>query len=76
MDISTVPVDQLSYNQAIEELQQIVAEMQDANCDVDNLTAFTRRAAALITECRRRLTLADDELQQILATLNPDQSAE
>ena len=44
--------------------------MQDANCDVDNLTAYTRRAAALIAECRRRLSQAEAELNPIIASIN------
>ena len=70
MNISTTPVEQISYKAAIDELQGIVAMMQDANCDVDNLTAYTRRAAALIAECRRRLTQAEAELNPIIASIN------
>ena len=65
------PVNELTYNQAIDELQNIVEQMQDPKCDVDNLTALTRRAAELIAECRRRLTAADNDVRTILNTLTP-----
>ncbi|MCH5318152.1 MAG: exodeoxyribonuclease VII small subunit [Paramuribaculum sp.] len=61
------PVEQLSYNDAITELENILRTIQNDNCDIDKLTAFTRRATELITECRRRLTMTDKELQSILA---------
>lgn len=66
------PVDQLSYNDAIAQLGQIINAMQQDNCDIDKLAAYTRRATELIAECRRRLTATDEELSRILKTLNAD----
>lgn len=63
------PVDELSYNEALSQLGQIITAMQADNCDIDKLAAYTRRAAELIAECRRRLTATDEELAQILKTL-------
>lgn len=63
------PVDTLTYNQAVTELEGILRHMQSDACDIDRLTLLTRRAAELITECRRRLTATDEELKSILATL-------
>ncbi|MCM1483013.1 MAG: exodeoxyribonuclease VII small subunit [Muribaculaceae bacterium] len=63
------PVDTLTYNQAVTELENILRHMQSDACDIDKLTMLTRRAAELITECRRRLTATDEELKSILATL-------
>ncbi len=64
------PVNELSYNEAISQLGQIINAMQAENCDIDKLAAYTRRATELITECRRRLTATDEELAQILKTLD------
>ncbi len=63
------PVEQLSYSQATAELDAILRRMQADNCDIDLLTAYTRRAAELIKECRKRLTATDEELKAILAGL-------
>lgn len=63
------PVDQLTYNEAMDQLGKIVAAMQSDNCDIDKLAAYTRRATELIAECRRRLTVTEAELAQILKTL-------
>ena len=43
--------------------------MQSDQCDIDNLTALTRRATELLRECRARLTATDEELRAILADL-------
>jgi len=64
-----VPVKDLSYNQAVTELDEILRTMQSDDCDIDRLTAYTRRASELLTECRRRLTATDEELKSILSEL-------
>ncbi len=61
------PVTELTYNQAMAELDSIMHTMQSDECDIDRLASLTRRATELITECRKRLTLTDQELQSILS---------
>lgn len=63
------PVNELTYTEAVGELEKILAYLQSDKCDIDKLTACTRRASELLKECRTRLTATDEELRQILATL-------
>ena len=63
------PVGELTYNQAVSELENILRTMQSDNCDIDRLTVFTRRAIELLKECRSRLTATDGGLRSILAEL-------
>lgn len=63
------PVTELTYNQAVAELEQILRTMQSDSCDIDLLSAYTRRAAELLSECRSRLTTTEAELQNALADL-------
>ena len=67
--MSETPVKELTYNQAYAELDSILKLMQSDQCDIDRLAALTRRATALIAECRARLTATDEELKGILAQL-------
>lgn len=60
------PVKDLTYNQAVSELESIVRHMQGEQCDIDALAALTRRAAELLKECRSRLTATETELDGIL----------
>ena len=62
-------IKEMSYNEAVAELEQILRTMQGDQCDIDRLATLTRRATELIAECRARLTATDEELRQILATL-------
>jgi len=63
------PVKEMSYNQALAELESILQKMQSNECDIDQLAAYTRRASELLGECRSRLTATDQELQSILASI-------
>ena len=60
------PVKELTYNQAISELESILRTMQSDDCDIDRLATLTRRATELIAECRKRLTATEEELATIL----------
>ena len=62
-------VKELTYNQAITELENILRHMQSDDCDIDKLAALTRRATELIAECRSRLGATDEELRAILADI-------
>lgn len=63
----TKPIADMTYNEASAELEKILRLMQSDNCDIDRLAELTRRATALIAECRRRLTATDEELRAILS---------
>lgn len=60
------PAKDLTYSQAVAELEKILRLMQSDECDIDRLAALTRRATELIAECRSRLVATDEELRAIL----------
>ena len=62
MELQNTNVKDMTYRQAVNELDAILREMQSENCDIDKLSAMTRRATELIAECRNRLTATDEEL--------------
>ena len=47
--METTPVKELTYNQAVAELDSILRTMQSDACDIDKLAAYTRRASDLPT---------------------------
>ena len=61
--------EQQTYTQAINELEELVKKMQDPECSIDNLSEYTKRAKTLLEICRKKLTVADEELKQILAEM-------
>lgn len=60
---------ELTYAQALAELEGILGRLRSDACDVDTLAAQTRRAVELLNLCRSRLTTTETELQQILDSL-------
>ena len=61
--------NEMTYTQAVTELEQLVQKMQDPQCSIDNLSEYTRRSKQLLDICRKKLTAADEQLKQILATI-------
>lgn len=61
--------NETTYTQAVTELEEIVAKMQDPQCSIDNLTDYTKRCKELLDICRKKLTAADEQLKQILADM-------
>ena len=63
-------IEEMTYSEAIAELEEILASLRSDSCDVDTLAARTRRAVELLKACRSRLTATDNELKEILAQLD------
>lgn len=63
---------QLTYSQAIAELEQIVQKMQSADCTIDNLSDYTARSLQLLKVCKSKLTETDEKLKKILAELDEE----
>lgn len=61
-----------TYSKSIAELEQIINRLRSDNCDVDQLTELTKRAATLLKDCRRKLTTTEEELAKVLSDLEND----
>lgn len=55
-----------SYEDQMEELEEIIRQIEDETISVDELAAKVKRAAALIRSCRKVLNSAADEVDDIL----------
>lgn len=64
--------NEMTYAQAIAELEEIVERMQDDNCDIDNLARYTTRSLELLRFCKQRLNTVDTELKKSLAALTEE----
>lgn len=58
-----------TYNEAFEELQQLVSEIESGETNIDELTEKIRRASALIAICKAKLTSSEEEVEKLLAKL-------
>lgn|GEM_PF-1405350 len=57
--------EEITYETAWNELQQIVAELQAESVSVDQLAEKVERAAALVAFCRTRLRQTEEKLDQL-----------
>ena len=54
---------ELTYNQALTELETILKSFDSGEADIDTLSAQVSRATELITFCRERLLKVEEELK-------------
>ena len=66
---SAVPIAP-NYAEALAELEEILAELEDEALDVDVLSQRVERASELIRFCRDRITTARTQVHQIVADLD------
>ena len=67
---------QVTYSQALTELEKIVGEIEAEEIDVDSLAEKVKRAAYLIKFCRSRLRGTEDEVKKALAEVEEEQGGE
>lgn len=56
----------INYEQAMKELESIVAKMENDELDLDIMGKQLKRAQTLIKLCRDKLTKTDEEIKKIL----------
>lgn len=64
--------DKMNYTEAFEELQTIVAEIEDGEISVDELSEKVKRAALLIKICKSKLTSTEEDVNKILKELDEE----
>ena len=61
--------NELLYNAAFDELQQIVRDMEAGEITVDELSVKVKRAAELIAICKNKLSSTEEDVNLILKEL-------
>ena len=59
--------NEISYEEAMAEVEQILSELQQETINVDTLSERVKRASELITLCRAKLRKAEGEVTKIFA---------
>lgn len=58
--------DDLTYNEALDELRAIHARVSSPDVDVDRLLEDVQRAAVLLEFCQQRITAVGERLEEVL----------
>ncbi len=68
--------DDLGFNEAMEELEEILRSIESEEVDVDRLAEGLQRAAQLLEICRGKIRRAEVEVRQIVQRLEPESAGE
>tara|TARA_B000000532_G_C18792887_1_gene373463 strand:- start:669 stop:887 length:219 start_codon:yes stop_codon:yes gene_type:complete len=61
--------DELTYEEAITELKEILDSLQNETLSIDQLTASIKRASDLLESCNNRLTSTEKEVNSVIQKL-------
>ncbi len=64
-------METLKYEQALAELETIAEQLENGQCDIDDLINKLNKAKELIALCTEKLRRADHDIQQTLSS-TPD----
>lgn len=62
----TTKKQEVSYAEAMAEVEQILARFNTQQMDVDTLAAEVKRATELLAQCKERLMRAEREVSEVL----------
>lgn len=63
---------ELTYSQALKELEKIVKEIESDEVDIDILAEKIKRASQILTFCKGKLRTAEDEVKKVLTEMGDD----
>ena len=55
-----------NYEEAVKQLEDIVAKMEDGEMDLESMTTQLKKAQELVKLCKDRLTQTDKDIQALL----------
>lgn len=56
----------INYEEAVKQLEDIVAKMEDGEMDLESMTTQLKKAQELVKLCKDRLTQTDKDIQALL----------
>lgn len=68
------PASDMSYEQALQELESLVQRMDSGEMPLDGLLAAYQRGAELLKICRDKLAAVEEQVKRIDASISPSDS--
>ncbi len=62
--------EEISYKEALEELNSILKKIESEDIEMDDLTKIVKRALFLVNLCKSKLKNTEDKLQSIFNEIN------
>ena len=57
-----------SYRQSIEEIETILAKIENGKTDIDDLAAEIKRAAKILQDCKEKLFRTEQEVEKVVVS--------
>ncbi|MDY6801637.1 MAG: exodeoxyribonuclease VII small subunit [Bacteroidota bacterium] len=61
---------EISYNEAINEIEDILSKIENEELDIDDLSSKVKRVSTLIKKCKKKLSETEDQVQKILEDID------
>ena len=58
--------EQITYTEAVAEIEEILARMEDSELDMHRLGAYVERATTLIALCKEKLLKAQKQVEKVM----------
>ena len=58
--------EQITYAEAVADIEEILARMEDGELDIDRLGAYVERATTLIALCKEKLLKAQKQVEKVM----------
>jgi exodeoxyribonuclease VII small subunit len=65
--------DELRYNEAMREIEDILRQIESEELDVDDLSAKVKRAYFLLKLCKEKLHATEKDIEQIVKDFTGDE---
>lgn len=60
----------ISYNDAVEEIEEILHQIENEELDIDILSEKVKRVSTLLKLCKKKLHQTEEEVQKILEDID------
>ena len=62
----------ISYNEAVGEIEEILQQLENEELDIDNLSEKVKKVSSLLKLCKKKLHQTEDDVQKILDNMNEE----
>ncbi|MDB4335096.1 exodeoxyribonuclease VII small subunit [bacterium] len=62
----------VNYSEAIQEIQEVLAQIENEDLDVDELSEKVKKVSVLIKICKDKLTKTETEVENILKEIEDE----
>ena len=62
----------ISYNDAVEEIEEILYQIENEELDIDILSEKVKRVSTLLKLCKKKLHQTEEEVQKILDDIDSE----